>query len=47
MANLRDKFIDKIRDDFELLSTIVLRQMSNILTLTQDNNDENKYKNIE
>lgn len=47
MANLRDKFIDKIRDDFELLSTIVLRQMGNILTLTQDNNDENKYKNIE
>ena len=47
MANLRDKFIDKMRDDFELLSTITLRQMDKTLSLTQDNKNEKTYAAID
>ena len=46
MATIRGKFIEKINEDFELLSTIVLRQTEHVLHLMDDNRDEQRYKDI-
>ena len=46
MATLRDKFIQKIKEDFELLSVIVLRQTDNIITLSENNKNPELYDTI-
>ncbi len=46
MATIRDKFIQKIKEDFELLSVIVLRQTDNIITLSENNKNPELYDTI-
>lgn len=46
MATIRDKFIQKIKEDFELLSTIVLRQTDNIITLSKNNTNAELYSTV-
>ena len=39
MTTIREKYLEKIKEDFEVLSTIVLQQMELVITPTQDNKD--------
>lgn len=47
MTTIREKYLEKIKEDFEVLSTVVFRQMDQIFTLTQDNKNQELYERIE
>ena len=47
MTTIREKYLEKIKEDFEVLSTIVLQQMELVITATHDNKDGELYTKIE
>ena len=47
MTTIREKYLEKIKEDFEVLSTIVLQQMELVITATHDNKDGKLYTKIE
>ena len=47
MTTIREKYLEKIKEDFEVLSTIVLQQMELVITVTHDNKDGELYTKIE
>ena len=47
MTTIREKYLEKIKEDFEVLSTIVLQQMGLVISATHDNKDSELYTKIE
>ena len=47
MSTIREKYLEKIKEDFEVLSTIVLQQMELIMIATEDNKNTELYSKIE
>ncbi len=47
MTTIREKYLEKIKEDFEVLSTIVIQQMDLVFTLTESNKDPELHSKIE
>lgn len=47
MTTIREKYLEKIKEDFEVLSTIVIQQMDLVFTLTENNKDPELHSKIE
>lgn len=47
MTTIREKYLEKIQEDFEVLSTIVLQQLELVISVTQDNKNDEVYTKIE
>lgn len=47
MTTIREKYLEKIKEDFEVLSTIVLQQTDLVISTTHDNKNSDLYTKIE
>lgn len=47
MTTIREKYLEKIKEDFEVLSTVVIQQMDLVFTLTESNKDPELHSKIE
>ncbi len=47
MTTIREKYLEKIKEDFEVLSTVVIQQMDHVYTLTKSNKDTELHSTIE
>ncbi len=47
MTTIREKYLEKIKEDFEVLSTVVIQQMDIVFTLTGSNKDAELHDKIE
>lgn len=47
MTTIREKYLEKIKEDFEVLSTVVIQQMELVYTLTESNKDTELHSSIE
>ncbi|WP_303180759.1 PhoU domain-containing protein [uncultured Butyricimonas sp.] len=47
MTTIREKYLEKIKEDFEVLSTVVIQQMDIVFTLTESNKDAELHDKIE
>lgn len=47
MTTIREKYLEKIKEDFEVLSTVVIQQMDLVYTLTESNKDSELHATIE
>lgn len=47
MTTIREKYLEKIKEDFEVLSTVVIQQMDIVFTLTGSNKDAKLHDKIE
>lgn len=47
MTTIREKYLEKIKEDFEVLSTVVIQQMDHVYTLTKSNKDSELHATIE
>ena len=47
MTTIREKYLEKIKEDFEVLSTVIIQQMDLVYTLTGSNKDTELHATIE